>query len=101
MTDSLAGAWDVLLHLLILVKAPDHRKSCANFAAAAFARCPAIHWVERGERRDNKGTEGVKRVQNVIQLVSLAALQYRIQQVYLVGRRRLLSQIVGGKSEPI
>ena len=87
MTDSLAGARDVLLHLLILVKAPDHRKSCSNFAAAAFARCPAIHWVERDERRDNKGKEGVKRVQNVIQLVSLAALQYSIHTTGIFSRK--------------
>ena len=39
---SLAGAWDVFLHLGVLLSAPDHRQSCPDLFTARFAGCPGI-----------------------------------------------------------
>ena len=43
MTHSLAGAWDVLLHLVILFKALDHRKSCPKSDTSGLTSSPAIY----------------------------------------------------------
>ena len=66
MTHSLAGAWDVLLHLVILLKAPDHRKSSPNSDTAGVACCPAIHFqLYWGNRNITKAAERRVKSENI------------------------------------